>query len=95
MDPAFPGAGIPCDWNNEMTEVLIARYGYRHEAELAQGFLRDAGIPCRVASDDAGGVDLSISFLAGASLFVAEVDLEAAVEILKMAGQAGGPEGVG
>jgi len=73
-----------------MTEALLARYGFRHEAEFAQGFLRDAGIPSRVASDDAGGVDLSISFLAGASLFVADVDVERAGEVLKAAGLTGG-----
>jgi len=69
-----------------MKEVLIARFNFRHEAEFAQGFLWDAQIPSRVESDDAGGVDLSISFLAGASLFVTEADQEGAVEILRSAG---------
>ena len=69
-----------------MKEVLIARFSYRHEAEFAQGFLREAQVPSRVESDDAGGVDLSISFLAGASLFVAQVDEERAGEILRSAG---------
>lgn len=69
-----------------MKEVLVARFSYRHEAEFAQGFLRDAGVLSRVSSDDAGGVDLSISFLAGASLFVAEVEKERANEVLRSAG---------
>ena len=72
-----------------MEETLLARFGYRHEAEFAQGFLKDAGIPSRVASDDAGGVDLSISFLSGAALFVADVDKEKAEEVLRSAGISG------
>lgn len=69
-----------------MTEVLVAQFGYRHEAEFAQGFLRDAGIPSRIESDDAGGVDLSISFLSGAALFVAESDRDRAITVLISAG---------
>jgi len=69
-----------------MKEVLLAQFSYRHEAEFAQGFLWDAKVPSRVESDDAGGVDLSISFLAGASLFVTEADEERAVEVLRSAG---------
>ena len=69
-----------------MKEVLVAEFGYRHEAEFAQGFLRDAGIPSRVASDDAGGVDLSISFLSGTALFVADSDRERALQVLESTG---------
>ena len=62
------------------------RFPFRHDAEFAQGYLHDVGIPARVVSDDAGGVDLSISFLAGASLRVPAEDLERAMATLRHAG---------
>jgi len=36
--------------------VEIARYRFRHEAEMAAGRLVDAGIPAVVAGDDIGGM---------------------------------------
>lgn len=32
--------------------VVVGRYSYRHEAELAAGFLTDADIPYRLQIDD-------------------------------------------
>jgi hypothetical protein len=56
--------------------VRIAEYRYRHEAELAAGFLSDAGIPFRLQVDDAGGADLGLSMLRPAILWVRAVDAE-------------------
>lgn len=69
-----------------MSEVVIARFSYRHDAEFAQGFLADAGLPSWLTSDDAGGVDLSISFLSGASLSVPTEHARAVVRVLEQAG---------
>jgi len=35
-----------------MAEILLMRFVFRHDAEFAQGYLHDAGIPARVMSDD-------------------------------------------
>ena len=69
-----------------MAEVVLMTFAFRHDAEFAQGYLHDVGIPARVVSDDAGGLDLSISFLSGASLRVPEADLDRAVKTLRSAG---------
>ena len=69
-----------------MAEVVLMRFAFRHDAEFAQGYLHDVGIPARVVSDDAGGLDLSISFLSGAALRVPKADLDRAVETLRNAG---------
>ena len=42
--------------------VEIARFHYRHEAELARGYLQHAGIPCLLNVDDAGGAEVGLSF---------------------------------
>ena len=36
--------------------VEVARFRFRHEAEMAAGRLADAGIPAVVVGDDAGGM---------------------------------------
>jgi hypothetical protein len=36
--------------------VEVARYRWRHEAEMALGILEDEGIPGAVLADDVGGV---------------------------------------
>ncbi len=33
---------------------IVARFHYRHEGELAQGYLRDAGVESILFVDDAG-----------------------------------------
>ena len=48
-----------------MSEVVVARFTYRHQAEFARGFLADAGISARVMSDDAGATHPNLSFLTG------------------------------
>jgi hypothetical protein len=59
-------------------EVIAARFRYRHEAELAAGFLADAGIPYRLQSDDAGGTVA----IRPAVLWVRESDLDEARELI-------------
>lgn len=38
--------------DRKLQQVAVGRYGYRHEAEFAAGFLDDAGIPYRLQVDD-------------------------------------------
>lgn len=64
--------------------VRLAAYRYRHEAELAAGFLSDAGIPFRLQADDAGGADLGLSVLRPAILWVRAVDAEAARDLVAL-----------
>lgn len=35
--------------------VVVATFPHRHQAELARGFLTDAGLPAAVTADDGGG----------------------------------------
>jgi hypothetical protein len=63
-------------------EVVVARFRYRHEAELAAGFLRDGGIPYRLQIDDAGGVDFGTTFSRPPVLWVRAADLDEARELL-------------
>ena len=59
---------------------MLARFRYRHEAELAAGFLRDGGIPFRMQIDDAGGVDNGTTFTRPPVLWVRAADLDEARE---------------
>lgn len=60
--------------------VEVARYRWRHEAELARGRLADAGIVSMVMADDAGGLYAGI---APARLLVAPESLGRARELLE------------
>lgn len=51
MGPAGEG-GVP---------VEVARYRWRHEAEMALGILEDEGIPGAVLADDMGGTYAGIA----------------------------------
>lgn len=62
--------------------VPVAEFRYRHEAEFAAGFLRDAGIPFRLQIDDGGGADLGLLVLRPAVLWVRAMDVDAAREVL-------------
>jgi hypothetical protein len=64
----------------------MLRFRYRHDAEFAQGYLHEVGIPARVLSDDAGGVDPGMGFLWGAVLTVPARDLDRSAEVLRNAG---------
>jgi hypothetical protein len=42
--------------------VVVARYSYRHEAEFASSLLRAAGLRPAIFADDAGGMEVPLSF---------------------------------
>jgi len=62
---------------------MVARYSSRHEAELAAGFLRDAGVDAIVRSDDASGWEPGLTFARSAWIAVREADTTRASEILQ------------
>jgi hypothetical protein len=70
---------------DRFTEV-VARFGYRHEAELAKGYLDDAGIEAALIADDAGGAYAGMTFSHAASLVVRTEDAVNAVNVLREAG---------
>lgn len=57
----------------------VARYAFRHQADMAAGLLEDAGIDSVVVADDAGGMYAGI---APARLIVAPDDVDRAREVL-------------
>jgi len=61
-------------------DVPVARFGSRHEAEFAAGFLENADIPYRLQFDDAGGAYFGATSVA--VLWVRGEDLDDAREIL-------------
>jgi len=69
-----------------MPETRLARFDHHWEAELAQGYLEDAGVPSRVASDNLAGGHTYMGSVSGASLFVAPEQLDEARGILVAAG---------
>ncbi len=62
--------------------TVVARFHYRHEAELAHGYLEDAGIPTALFIDDAGGMDVGLAFVNPARLVVRVEDEQRAREVL-------------
>ena len=78
-----------------MSEVVVARFTYRHQAEFARGFLADAGISARVMSDDAGATHPNLSFLTGVAVIVHADAAEAAAAALRDAGLFDESEGQG
>lgn len=69
--------------------VIVARFGHRHQAELARGFLEDAGIPSVLTVDDGGGAfgaPLTFTPASFATLRVRPEDAERAREILEETG---------
>jgi hypothetical protein len=63
-------------------QVVIRRFSYRHEAEVARSFLDGHGIAARVTSDDCGSVDPALGLVRGACLVVADENAARAVELL-------------
>lgn len=73
--------------------VVVARYHHRHQAELARGFLEEAGIRAAVTADDGGGsfgVPLAFSRSGFATVRVRREDVERARKVLRQAGMDGG-----
>ena len=50
--------------------MIVARFHYRHEAELARGYLETAGVESALLIDDAGGMDVGMAFVNPARLVV-------------------------
>lgn len=69
--------------DRKLREVAVAKYGYRHEAEFAAGFLDDAGIPYRLQVDDPA---MGLAVSAAATVWVVEMDAARAREVLEIDG---------
>lgn len=78
-----------------MSETLLARFNHHWEAEMARGYLEDAGVPSRLVSDNLAGGYTYMGNLAGASLLVASERAEEAYRVLADAGVVEPPEGAG
>ncbi len=72
---------------------MVARFHYRHEAELAHGYLKSAGVPSALFIDDAGGMDVGMAFSNPARVVVGAEDEGRARAILAEAGMLSGVEG--
>jgi Putative prokaryotic signal transducing protein len=68
------------------TEITIATFPTRSEAEQVQGLLASAGITARLATDDAGGA-YPFDFSGGARVLVDAGDQDAALRILADVGE--------
>ncbi len=66
--------------------TVVARFHYRHEAELARGYLEGAGIPTALLIDDAGGMDVGLAFVNPARLVVRVEDEQRARGVLANSG---------
>ena len=64
----------------------VARFRYRHEAELAAGYLKDADIPASVIASDADPIQFGKHFGAPARVLVRVEDADRARQVLKEAG---------
>ena len=62
--------------------TIVARFHYRHEAELAHGYLESAGVDAALLIDDAGGMDVGLAFVNPARRVVRAEDEERAREVL-------------
>lgn len=72
--------------SSESEVAVIARFHYRHEAELALGYLRTAGLNAALFMDDAGGSQVGMAFVTPGRLVVGAQDRVEALEILEAAG---------
>ncbi|MGH7503070.1 MAG: hypothetical protein ACREL7_15190 [Longimicrobiales bacterium] len=66
--------------------TIVARFGYRHEGELAKGYLEDARIDAMLFVDDASGIEAGMAFVNKARLVVRREDAERARDVLRSAG---------
>ena len=71
---------------NRILTTVVARYHYRHQAEMAHGYLESAGVDSALLIDDAGGMDVGLAFVNPARLVVREDDEERARSVLVDAG---------
>ena len=77
---------------DRISTTVVARFHYRHEAELAHGYLDSAGVDSALHIDDAGGMDVGLAFVNPARLVVRAEDEERAREVLVDAGILEGPQ---
>jgi Putative prokaryotic signal transducing protein len=63
--------------------VVVATFGYRHEAEMARATLESAGIESVVLADDAGGAEIGMAFANGARVVVRSDDVARARAVLE------------
>ena len=63
-------------------KVVVRRFSYRHEAEVAHSFLDGHGIEAWVTSDDCGSVQPALGLVRGACLVVADEDAARAEGLL-------------
>ena len=63
--------------------VVLAEYGNHSQAELTANLLDEYGIECLIWSDDCGGVSPGQSFVRGVKVYVDEVDLARARDIIR------------
>ncbi len=66
--------------------TIVARFHYRHQAELARGYLESAGVDSALLIDDAGGMDVGLAFVNPARLVVRDEDKQRARGVLVDAG---------
>ena len=63
--------------------VVIASYANEYEALVAQAVLRAHDIPSMLLRDDAGGMQLALSYLRGVRLAVRHADAVRAIRLLE------------
>lgn len=63
--------------------VIVGRYGWEHEAQLAQATLQANGIESILIRDDAGGMLPSLDFLQEVKLAVRAEDADEAKRVLE------------
>jgi hypothetical protein len=66
--------------------TVVARFHYRHEGELAHGYLESAGVDSALLIDDAGGMDVGLAFVNPARVMVRTEDEARARAVLVDAG---------
>jgi ribosomal protein L21 len=66
--------------------TVVARFHYRHEGELAHGYLDSAGVNAVLLIDDAGGMDVGLAFVNPARIVVRVEDEARARAVLLDAG---------
>jgi len=70
----------------EKDTAIAASFNRRYQAEIAQGYLNDAGIESMISADDAGGADLGLGLTRSAHIIVRSEDEARARRILEDAG---------
>ena len=77
---------------DRISTTIVARFHYRHEAEMAHGYLESAGVNSILQIDDAGGMDVGLAFVNPARIVVRVEDEERARQVLVDAGMLEAPD---